>query len=534
MKLMESLASVFGPTSYPSIGVSSQKSRYSMEDSKLFDVNAARLAFYKDYDEMDTDIVELSSALDLYADFVTSSPSSHDDTYAVEIDNNELDFVSKHFVKLEDRLALKDRLWFMVRNVCKYGDAFYEIVSTPSGVVKLQYIPPNEVYLNYTKDGELNQDYPYIQKDKDFLKIIAAFTPQEMLHFKIGEDDYGVRHSVFANLRRAYKILRMLEDSLLITRIVRSGQRAVYKIDVTGMGEEEATDYIRKLRLLHKKKLYFDSSGKLKTELDPLAPMEDVFIPVRKNGVGGDYNVIGGEATIGEIRDVEHFHSKLFAGTKVPKAYLGFEGDVNSKATLVEQHISFTKVVRRFRQVVAIGLRKIYSIELMTKGISPDSFKWRITFPNIGSPDEAAVWALEGAKAQVMQAYAGLGINLPMDWVIKKMMLNLTPEESDELIERLKIAPEDQLMKATKASQGEPGKTPDSTTVAGMIAALGKNQGPPTQPGIMFPGIAGQRASAVDDLKARVVEDPRLRKVMDDVEKIILAKREGIAVRESY
>jgi hypothetical protein len=516
--LLASIGSVFSKITTPLPAITTERSRYNVADARLFDIRPIRLSYYKDFDEMDSDIVELSSALDIYADFVVTSPSSYNDQYTVEIEGPGHADAGDLFTELEDTLELKERAWFMTRNVCKYGDAFYEIVCAPTGVVKLKYLSPYEIYVHYDKEGHVDREWPYEQRDKDTQQVLAQFAQWEMLHLKVGEADYGVENGVLSHLRRAYRILRMLEDTLLVTRIVRSNQRGIYKVDCSGMGEKEATEYIRKLKLLHKKKIYFDSTGKLKTELDPLAPQEDIYIPIRKGGQGGDYTVVGGEAHLGEIADVEHFHNKLFAGTKVPKAYLGFEGDVNAKATLVEQHTSFVKVVRRFRYVTAKGLKKIYSMHLLLRGVDPAAFPWKVKFPNIGSPDETAVWNLEQAKAAVVTAYGNLGIALPMDWVIRKMMMSLTSDEADELISRMGVTPDEPVMIGPQFQMQ-------------MQQALSALQGPaPPAPG----EVKKVGKEQVEALKKAVVNNPTFMRRVFLAEQAILAKRRGENVKEEY
>ena len=398
-----------------------------------------RKSKYKDYDEMDREITELSSALDLYADFIVSGGSASEEVYNVEVKKGQKK-ISDTIENLESRLQTKSRIWYIARQVAKYGDAFYEVVINSYNVVKFVRLSPYTIFVNRTKEGYLDADHPYIQKGSNLDVVVAEFEPWEITHFKMSEGDYGVDNSIYHNTRRTYKIVRMLEDSALIGRLTRAHQRLVYKIDVTNMGVAEALRYIEKLKKMYKGRKFTDNDGKLRTESNLLKPQEDIWLPVRKERSAG-VEVIAADPSVRAIADIEHFHNKLFAGTKAPKAYLGFERDVNAKATLTQQHLAFTKAVRRFRHVLALGLRHLYKVEFIMQKIDPNSFEWKLKFPGLGAADDEMKWDIEGMKAQMVSTYRTAGVIIPTDWVIKNIFMDLTPAESDELIKSIDSAP---------------------------------------------------------------------------------------------
>ena len=73
--------------------------------------------------------------------------------------------------------------------------------------------------------------------------------------------------------------------------------------------------------------------------------MEDFYIPVR-----GNDEVEGIETTKGldydGIRDVEYLRDKLFAALKVPKAFLGYDADVEGKATLASTKLGLPRKIK--------------------------------------------------------------------------------------------------------------------------------------------------------------------------------------------
>lgn len=436
--------------------------------SQLFALTGKRGEKYKDYEEMDAEVVEISSALDIYADFVVSGGMETDETFTLDSETvpPKLKNVIENF---EKQAQVKVKVWDIAREVSKMGDCFYEIVASPTNIIKLVKLPTRTMHYNFDDDKKLIEENPYCQKEYAEGEAIVEFAPWEVIHWKMGEGLYGVDEGVLAKLRRAYRVQRMLEDSLLVHRLTRAHQRLIYNIDVSGMGVTEAMTFLKKLKKLNSRRRFINQLGKLKEEENPLAPQGDLYQPVRKGGVG-DIKVISSDMSISSIADIEHFHNKLFTGTKVPKAYLGFERDINAKATLVQQSLAFTKVVRRLRHVVASGIKKAYSLEFLLQGVDPDSFIWGIRFPGFGVADEELRWKIEQYKSTTIRNYVESGIKLSSEWVVRHIMFDLTKSEADQLI---KLTDAGDVVAPSRYSMGAP-----AGTATGRIPDGGKKTSP--------------------------------------------------------
>lgn len=518
------------------VEATTERTPINVDNWKLIKLDNSRLAYYKDFEEMDEEIVELSSALDVYADFVIYSPwGDKDDSFKVEFGSQNTDALSEVVSALNDRLELEERVWYTVRDLCKYGDEFSEIITTVNEIVSIRSLPSNEVFLNFGENGVVDRNLPYKQVDGETGSVRAAFLPWEIIHFKVGDEEYGIKNSVLYKARRAYRLLRMLEDTILVTRLARSNQRSVHKIDVTGMSEKEAAEYIRKLKLMNKRKLLFDSSGKLKLDINPLGETEDIYIPVRKGGIG-DFSIVGGETHLGEIRDVEYFHNKLFSATKVPKAFLGFERDVNAKATLEQQNIAFIKMVRRFRYAFAKGLKKLYKVELLLKGYDVSDIDLKISFPSLSVDDETIALSAQALRADVVARMANLGIKFPVEWVIRDVMKELSPAEIDELIDMM------------KAGGGEMGLVGGGAEGGGDLASLlaglagggaAPQEQPPATPANPTPPAPAPTAAPAQkptesNIYSLIYSDKELMRDLEELKMIALNKRQGKYTREYY
>jgi hypothetical protein len=514
--------------------LTTERANFNWMGDSLFGPKNDRPGKYKDFDTMDSDLVELSSALDLYADFICANAGGEQGApFTIDVETNVPQKVADVVEAFDERTNIQTRLWFMSRNVVKYGDAFYEIVASEKGIVKLKFLSPYECFVNIDpKTRRRNPEVPYIQRDLSTWGTVAEFAPWEIVHFKVGEDEYGVDYGLLGKLRRTFRIQRMLEDSLVVTRVVRAGQRGIYKIDVTGMGELEAARFIQRVKTINKKQRMFGSDGKIKQELDPLSGLEEIYIPTRRNGGVTDYQVISSDSMRGGIDDVEHFHNKLFAATKVPKAYLGYERDVNSKATLEQQHISFTKAVRRFRSSLADGIKKIYKVEFLLNGIDPNSFDWKVKFADMGDADEQTRWQIELLKAQVLAGFGNVGVLAPKEWIVKRLFLNLTPAEADELIDLMAAAEEqakaDAEAQAAQAQADQEKQMQQQFDFQQRMTALqyqgqppATAPGEPAQPGQALPAENPPTPAELASLESAIRNNPELMRKVRRTEAIL-------------
>ena len=203
-------------------------------------------------------------------------------------------------------------------------------------------------------------------------------------------------------------------------------------IDVTGVEPGEATaEYLRKVKNSMRKKRTIDPrTGQMDLKYNPLSVEEDLFL-ARRDGGGSDVKVLEGASNLGQLEDVEYFSKKLFAGLKVPKAWMGFEGDTHARAVITELDVQFAKTIRRVQQSLISGLRDLFDFVLVTRGIDPRENPYTLKLPILSTVDEMRQWELEKIKAEVATVYkSSLGIS--SEWIYRNL-LDMTEEEIEEI-----------------------------------------------------------------------------------------------------
>jgi hypothetical protein len=133
--------------------------------------------------------------------------------------------------------------------------------------------------------------------------------------------------------RKTYKQLTLMEDAMLIHRIMRAPEKRIYKIDIGNIPPNEVDAYMQRVIQQMKKTPYIDQkTGQYNLRFNMANMMEDVYLPVRGGNTGTEIDTMSG-MEFGGIDDVEYLKHRMFAALKIPKAFLGYEEGVEGKAT---------------------------------------------------------------------------------------------------------------------------------------------------------------------------------------------------------
>ena len=99
---------------------------------------------------------------------------------------------------------------------------------------------------------------------------------------------------------------------------------------------------------------------------------EDYFIPTRGSESGTRIETLPGGTNVTAIEDVQYLQGKLFAALQVPKAYLGYDEALSSKATLAQEDIRFSRTINKIQRTLLSELNKIASIHLYVNGFTDE------------------------------------------------------------------------------------------------------------------------------------------------------------------
>ena len=371
-----------------------KKSSYNPYEALQLDFMAtqSRLDRYVDFDQMEY-TPEIASALDIYADEMTTSNAFHP-MLRIKTHNEEIKGVLGTLYN--DVLNVEYSLFGWCRTMCKYGDFFLYIdLDEKVGIKNTIALPVGEVE---RLEGEDKNNPNYVQYQWNSGGM--TFENWQLSHFRILGNDkftpYGT--SVLDPARRIWRQLVLLEDAMMAYRIVRSPERRVFYIDVGNIAPPDIEQYMQKVMTQMKRNQLVDSSsGRVDLRYNPLSTEEDYFIPVRGDTSSKIETLPGGTYT-GDIDDVKYLRDKLFSALKIPASYLSNseDGAGEDKTTLAQKDVRFARTIQRLQRSIIAELEKIGIIHLYTlgyRGADLISFKLQLNNPSkIAELQELEQW----------------------------------------------------------------------------------------------------------------------------------------------
>ena len=399
--------------------------------------NIQRTDIYIDYEAMDRDSL-LSTALDIYAEEATTE-NQLGEVLSISSDNEQIkDSLENLFY---DILNVNFNLFCWIRNTVKYGDFFLKLditekvgitrVTPLSGyAVKRQEDPHDENNVIFTYDNQLGVDMGIGIHNTDLNN--TEFKNYEIGHFRLLSDSnflpYG--RSILELARRDWKRLQLLEDAMMLNRIMRAPERRIFKIDVGSIPPNEIDAYMEQVTQKLQKTPYIDqNTGEINMNFNLMNMLEDFYIPVRGDNSSSEIDTLGGIEWTG-IDDIEYIKNKILAAIKIPKGFLGFDEVLDGRETLSGKDVRFSRTIARVQKMIESELTKIALIHLYSQGFSDEdltNFEVKLTLPSTA----AQIEKLEMLDQQINVANNLKDLNMHSeDWIYENIF-----NETDQDIE---------------------------------------------------------------------------------------------------
>jgi hypothetical protein len=399
--------------------------------------SATKIDLYTDYEAMDTDPI-VASALDIYSDESTLK-NDQGDVLTIKTDNDNIRKILRNL--FYDVLNIEYNLWPWTRNLCKYGD-FYLYLDVKEGLGVTNVVP----FSPYEMQREEGTDPEHVYMTKFIYEGPLGkgeFQNYEIAHFRlIGDTNflpYG--KSMLEGGRKLFKQLLLMEDAMLIHRIMRAPEKRVFKVDIGNIPPGEVDQYISQMMNKMKKVPFVDErTGQYNLRFNMQNLLEDFYLPVRGAQSATTIETLPG-LQYQAIEDVQYLQSKLFAALKIPKAFMGYDETTEGKATLAALDIRFARTIERVQRIVISELTKIAIVHLYAQGYENAdlvNFELALTGPSIVYEQEKIALMKEKVDlaGQLMERKL-----LSMKYIYGNIF-NLTDDEAEfernEIIEDIK------------------------------------------------------------------------------------------------
>ena len=346
--------------------------------NQTMNFHQSKLELFTDYEAMDMDPI-LASALDIYADEATVK-NTDGDTLTISSPNAEIQKVLRNL--FYDIINIDYNLWPWIRNACKYGDFFLHLdIEEQIGIVNV--IPMSAYEVRREEGYDPNNPYAYrFVMEASHMSYASGqhekmdtFENYEVAHFRLLSDTnflpYG--KAMIEPARKIYKQLSLMEDAMLIQRIMRAPERRIFKIDVGNIPPAEVDNHMQTIIGKMKKIPYMDEkTGEYNLKFNMENMMEDYYLPVRGSESGTSIESLPGLTNDGQIEDIDYLRNKMMAALKIPKAFLGYDEGVEGKATLAAEDVRFARTIERIQKIFLSELTKIAIVHLYSQGFTDE------------------------------------------------------------------------------------------------------------------------------------------------------------------
>lgn len=365
---------------------------------------------------------------------------------------------------IREQWELDDEAFSEFKNLCLYGDHFYECVINPNtpelGVMRLETLPAESMFRLETVRGEVleyqqsrdmpNYDnlqgrMPWGEQDRMTQNSPTRFDRHQIIHCRLGERrrkfyPYGI--SALEPARTPAHMLRLLEDSMLVYRLSRAPERRVFYIDVQNLPGWKAESLLERVRDQFRKKKVPNAMGgvgasAIEERWHPPAVDEDYWLPVRGGNSSTKIETLQGGQNLGEIDDALYFRRKLYVSMNMPPKF-GMEEDVaQTRITLSSRDMQFARFVERLQKPYAKGIREALVRHFRLKGVPEERFRtlkvW-LTPPS----DWRRLSRQEVTDALYNRAVSIKGAQFISDFDIFRDILDLDEKTAQDYVARMK------------------------------------------------------------------------------------------------
>ncbi len=337
------------------------------------------MAAYSEVADALDEICDETINVDEYDDIVKLHIRNDDD-----LDSSKKEIIEKEFKKFAGLLELEDNGWNYFRQFLVEGELYFELIVREGylkqGVIAIRNLPADlfdPVYDNiqtmlvkafiYKKPIFSATDNKKVEKYE-----FIPFEQNQVLYVNSGQynDTKEFVIPFVENCRRAYRQLSLLEDSVVIHRMVHAPLRFLFNVDVGRLPVPQAEAYLRKLQAQYWSTKTFDADqGDIVKKYAPQSTLDSFWFAKRQGQEPTTVETFGGQPSDGNLDVLDWFIKKLYRSLKTPTSRLNEETGFNDGTEMLREELKFAKMIIRQQQRFAMGIKKAFITHLKFRGM---------------------------------------------------------------------------------------------------------------------------------------------------------------------
>lgn len=299
-----------------------------------------------------------------------------------EFKPNEQKSLEDEFQKYISYFDLEHKGWEFFRQLLVEGEVYWEHIihkdHPQEGILGTVQIPTelidpifgniqNSIIQGYLlRKPVFNEQNP--TKIEDMQLIPMDKNQVTYINSGIWNDNKTIRLPYLENARRAYRQLSLIEDAIVIYRLVRAPEKLVFNVDVGNMSPPKAEGYLRNLQQKYWSRHTFDSDSNGQVmKFSPQSMLDSFWFAKRAGSEGTSVTTLAGGQNLGELEDLMYFMKKLYKSLKVPVTRLNPEQSFQDGTDILREELKFARFIIRMQMQFAAGLKNGFITHLKLK-----------------------------------------------------------------------------------------------------------------------------------------------------------------------
>ena len=280
--------------------------------------------------------LDISRALDIMAEDISGTSIEATDTFQIKFDEDSalkkstIETVQKAKKLWKERTGFDVNFYNNIRELLLYGAVFFKIEAdyTLTKLVQSRiegyvlehdddtrvssYLYNNAAIFTNEAGDEVG---PAANKSVEYERIPL----NSLLILKIGEGPFGT--SVLERCYRTWRHIQLIEDAVIVYRIMRAPERRIFYIDVGRQSGPRAEAYIERVKLKMRQR-QVQRNESLDSDYRPQSQYEDFFVATTSDGRSSKIETLPGGSNLDQIKDLIYFNKKLAMGLRIPVSYM--------------------------------------------------------------------------------------------------------------------------------------------------------------------------------------------------------------------
>lgn len=383
---------------------------------------------YAEYEEMLSDAT-IAASIEMYADDSTQYNFRTGKILWVESEDADIAAAGNRLI---DVLNLNEKAWRHIYSLCTYGDLYLRIyrdgdssdysdllnggggkteiktkvqdesrhmeeyleyIDDPATIYDLQLKDKTAGFVRLRTSDTKSNDYIYngISINSLTLDNVNLYDRRSFVHISLSESIdrnpellaltdpetsettvYKVKtgKSILADAYESSQTVKLLEDSMMLSRLTKSALVRILQIEVGDMPKPEVESLLRRIKNMIEQKMALNKhNGEVHSYNSP-GPMENIIYVPTKDGKGAiTPNNLGGDVNIKDIVDLEYFNNKKLSALKIPKQYLNYDSPegLGNGTSLTKLSSRYAHTIMRIQTAYTMGITNILNLFFLDK-----------------------------------------------------------------------------------------------------------------------------------------------------------------------